>query len=325
MAPSAAACVASSSGIAAASALVASLAMPFTGITAPLQKRIDKKRAQVGQGQAARGRPHLHHRGLQHAHLRPPGRDPRDQRSGSRRSRATSPASRPSCSRAGPASRWPATAWSGCAASWRPHARCSRQRLVEIYKSDEPDSLTVVLEADGFEDLLERTEYPGPPLRPGRPGHRPRAQAAGQGQAPDRPAGGARGQGGGRPPLAITQRRDSLASSRNRLVAARGELAGARAQRRGALSKVRSTRVSLEKDLDSLEAESERVQARLQRAAAAARSARAADASSCRSTARFTSPFGSRWGRLHAGVDIAAPDRHARSAPPTPAASPSRA
>jgi murein DD-endopeptidase MepM/ murein hydrolase activator NlpD len=32
-------------------------------------------------------------------------------------------------------------------------------RLVEIYKSDAPDVVTVVLEADGFRDLLERAEF----------------------------------------------------------------------------------------------------------------------------------------------------------------------
>src|SRR5215210_6489736 len=32
-------------------------------------------------------------------------------------------------------------------------------RLVEIYKSDDPDALTVLLESDGFADLLERAEY----------------------------------------------------------------------------------------------------------------------------------------------------------------------
>ena len=32
-------------------------------------------------------------------------------------------------------------------------------RLVELYKADQPDALTVVLEADGFADLLERTEF----------------------------------------------------------------------------------------------------------------------------------------------------------------------
>src|SRR5215216_4161380 len=32
-------------------------------------------------------------------------------------------------------------------------------RLVQMYKDGEPDALTVVLEADGFADLLERTEF----------------------------------------------------------------------------------------------------------------------------------------------------------------------
>src|SRR5919201_855049 len=34
-------------------------------------------------------------------------------------------------------------------------------RLVAIYKSDPPDFLTVVLNSDGFQDLLERAEYLG--------------------------------------------------------------------------------------------------------------------------------------------------------------------
>jgi murein DD-endopeptidase MepM/ murein hydrolase activator NlpD len=34
-----------------------------------------------------------------------------------------------------------------------------RNRLVAIYRSDEPDALTVILEADGFDDLVNRYEY----------------------------------------------------------------------------------------------------------------------------------------------------------------------
>jgi peptidoglycan hydrolase CwlO-like protein len=33
------------------------------------------------------------------------------------------------------------------------------ERLVEIYKSGEPDVITVILSSDGYDDLLERTEY----------------------------------------------------------------------------------------------------------------------------------------------------------------------
>src|ERR687893_801913 len=33
------------------------------------------------------------------------------------------------------------------------------KRLVELYKADQPDAMTVVLESDGFADLLERSEF----------------------------------------------------------------------------------------------------------------------------------------------------------------------
>jgi murein DD-endopeptidase MepM/ murein hydrolase activator NlpD len=107
--------------------------------------------------------------------------------------------------------------------------------------------------------------------------------------------------------VAITQQRDSLVSSRSRLVAARGELAGARAQRQVALNKVRSSRVSLEKDLDSLEAESQRVQARLAGSTGAGPIRKGNGRFIMPVNGSFSSPFGQRWGRLHAGQDIAAP------------------
>ena len=37
--------------------------------------------------------------------------------------------------------------------------RTLAQRLVELYKADRPDIVTVVLNSNGFEDLLERTEF----------------------------------------------------------------------------------------------------------------------------------------------------------------------
>ena len=33
------------------------------------------------------------------------------------------------------------------------------QRLIDIYKSDEPDALTVLLDSDGFDDLVNRYDY----------------------------------------------------------------------------------------------------------------------------------------------------------------------
>ena len=74
-------------------------------------------------------------------------------------------ASRASCAReraaADPAARPPAG---------RPRAALAK-RLVELYKADAPDLVTVVLESNGFADLLERTEFMQRVSRPGRADH----------------------------------------------------------------------------------------------------------------------------------------------------------
>ena len=53
-----------------------------------------------------------------------------------------------------------------------------RKRLVEIYKSDEPDALTVILESDGFDDLLNALRVPDADPGAGRRDRRPRPHAA---------------------------------------------------------------------------------------------------------------------------------------------------
>ncbi len=290
--------------IAAASSLVASLVIPFTGVTAPLQKRIEKKRAQVGKVKRREGvltstiaGYNTRISGLQgeirgtSQRLTQVQGDLTRQQAELARVRDKLEVARDRLERV------------------RSELETARavlsQRLVEIYKSDEPDSLTVVLEADGFEDLLERTEYldrisdqdAQVTDRVRKLRVKVKRQTDQLAVLEDKEEATT---------VAITQRRDSLASSRDRLVAARGELAGARAQRRGALSKVRATRVHLEKDLDSLEAESARVQARLS-GGGGGPIRKGSGRFIIPTNGSFTSPFGQRWGRLHAGVDIAAP------------------
>ena len=177
---------------------------------------------------------------LQRPHIRPPGRDPRATTQRLTRVQGdldqTAGRAAPACATAW---RWRATAWSGCAASWRRRAQALSQRLVEIYKSDEPDSLTVVLEADGFEDLLERTEYLD--RVSDQDAHRDRPRAVLKAQAKRRPtAGGARGAVSRRGRRRSSPRRDSLASRATGSYAARGEPASrARDGREHALGKVR--------------------------------------------------------------------------------------
>jgi murein DD-endopeptidase MepM/ murein hydrolase activator NlpD len=178
-------------------------------------------------------------------------------------------------------------------------------RLVEIYKADAPDALTVVLEADGFGDLLERAEFLDRISEQDREitdrvrGLRDRAreQAVELADLEEREQLVAE---------ELLRQRNVIAAAEDQLVTSRDELAAARADKRGALSQVRDTRASLEGDLRALEAEQARVQAAL-RGAQAGPIRQGSGALIWPVDGPVVSPFGMRWGRLHAGVDIAVP------------------
>src|SRR5215203_5916704 len=180
-------------------------------------------------------------------------------------------------------------------------------RLVEIYKADSPDALTVILSSDGFGDLLERAEFLDRISDQDRQitdrvrGLRDRAhdQAVQLADLEEREQLAAE---------RILRERDQIASVENQLVGARDQLASARADRRGALAQVRDSRVRLEGDLAALEREQVRVQAALQGASSSGGPIRQGSGQLIWPVnGPLVSPFGMRWGRLHAGVDIAVP------------------
>ena len=187
-------------------------------------------------------------------------------------------------------------------------------RLVEIYKSDPPDALTVVLESDGFSDLLDRADFLGRISDQDRGvtnrvrGLRDKSQ-----KQTDQLAGLER-----RVRVVATQilqRRDQIASARDQLVSSQSSLRGARNDRSAALASVRSRRHGLEEDLASMERQQARVQAALAGAGNTAFSGPAGPIK--RGSGRLiwpvngpiTGSFGEqRPGHLHAGIDIAAPN-----------------
>jgi murein DD-endopeptidase MepM/ murein hydrolase activator NlpD len=178
-------------------------------------------------------------------------------------------------------------------------------RLVEIYKSDSPDALTVVLEADGFGDLLERAEFLERISEQDRTitdrvrnlRDQAKEQALELADLEEQEQLAAE---------RILAERDQIATAQSQLVSSRDQLASARADKRGALSTVRDSRVALEGDLRALEAEQARVQAALANPAPAAGPVRQGSGQLVWPVnGPVVSPFGMRWGRLHAGVDIA--------------------
>lgn len=186
-------------------------------------------------------------------------------------------------------------------------------RLVEIYKSDEPDVISVVLSADGFAELLENGAY----LK--RIGEQDRriitnvreAKAEATDSERRLRALEARQR---RIAEEIHQRRNEVARNRLEVEGKRDAIARVRAGKRRLLSRVRSHAHELHEDIDALKAQ----QARIERAIRAAQTPTVAAPGPVRGGGDFiwpvngvvTSGFGYRVGpgitRFHQGLDIGA-------------------
>jgi murein DD-endopeptidase MepM/ murein hydrolase activator NlpD len=179
-------------------------------------------------------------------------------------------------------------------------------RLVEIYKSDTPDALTVVLESDGFGDLLERAEFlerisdQDREITDRVTGLRDQAQE----QAVQLAKLEQREQ------LAaerILQERDQIASAQNQLLSSRDQLASARSDKQGVLSQVRSQKQDAMEDLASLQAEQARVAGALQGSPGPIK--QGSGQLIWPVNGPVTGVFGEvRPGHMHAGIDIAVPE-----------------
>jgi peptidoglycan DL-endopeptidase CwlO len=185
-------------------------------------------------------------------------------------------------------------------------------RLVELYKADKPDVVTVVLDSHGFADLLSRTEFmQRVSEQDGRIIKLVRSARADATRTATRLDGLEKRET--RVAAAIQSRRDEVAAVKGRLVDRRQDFAVVRDSKAAALSSTRASRQHLEGDLAALVRENAAVQAKLR---AASPGGGGGPAGPIRPgsgqliwpvNGPIVSPFGMRWGRLHAGVDIAVP------------------
>jgi peptidoglycan DL-endopeptidase CwlO len=177
-------------------------------------------------------------------------------------------------------------------------------RLVALYKDDEPDMVTVVLESSGFGDLLDRADFLS---RISAQDHRIittvrdlKAQVTTQVHnltGLERQAAAAAN--------AIRVKRDEIAAAKGAIVSRQSDLVVARDWRAGALRQIRSARHTLEGQLHDLQAK--QVQALSVGVPGAGPIRRGSGNFIWPVNGPVVSGFGMRWGRLHAGVDIAVP------------------
>jgi murein DD-endopeptidase MepM/ murein hydrolase activator NlpD len=182
-------------------------------------------------------------------------------------------------------------------------------RLVAIYQSDDPDAVEVVLAARSFADLLDQLDY----LR--ELGEQDRRIAT-QVEAAKIAARKARTRTErtrltvGRITREVEARTNEQRVVRDRLLASQAQLASARAEKKRSLAGIESQERDLVHKEESLEQESAELAAKIQASQSSTPSLPRASSSSgfiWPVNGTLTSTFGWRWGRMHEGIDIAAP------------------
>lgn len=189
-----------------------------------------------------------------------------------------------------------------------------RGLLVSIYRSGQPDILTVILESEGFDELLSRSEYAS---------RLSEYRSAVIARVRSLKARVARSVAALRDAEAeIVSARAAITDRRRRLASVKGELESRRRSLVAAVDRERQTLAAVGEQRSRLERVESRLQDRIQAelaatatpvAAAGPQPPQGADSSVSAAgliwplQGPLTSPFGSRWGRLHAGIDIAAP------------------
>lgn len=196
------------------------------------------------------------------------------------------------------------------------HAVAQRRleaRIVALYQAEETSEIDVLLQAESLVDLIEQLDYFREigeqdrqiadeierlkiAMRVAR-----KKTAATKAEVADATA-------------VLAEKTEAERAARAALVAQQNALAAARASKRGLLVNVREERHEHEEDLEAMLAASAELAATIQAAQASASGGGSTGSGAAPSSGFIwpangvvTSGFGWRWGRMHEGIDIAAP------------------
>jgi murein DD-endopeptidase MepM/ murein hydrolase activator NlpD len=188
-------------------------------------------------------------------------------------------------------------------------------RLVELYKADKPDVVTVVLESDGFADMLERTDFmQRVSAQDARIIARVKAakvEATATAQRLDRLEAAA-----AKVTAAIESEVNQVAAVKGQLVDRRSRFQQARSQKSAVLASTRDQRHHLEEDVAAMQQQQARIAAALQNAASSGPGTLPAGPVKPGSggliwpvNGPITSPFceSRAWESCHPGIDIGVP------------------
>jgi len=181
------------------------------------------------------------------------------------------------------------------------------QRLIAMYESEDSDVVDVVLAASSFDELLDGLDY----MR--QIGEQDKRIATAVGEAKVAMTEARRRTKRTKTSVesatrVIAARTAQVRAVHDRLLAASGALSDARRQKRSSLSTLAEQEREWVGEANALQAQSAALAARLRAAAPGTGTAPSGNGTFIWPVSGpVTSPFGMRWGRMHEGIDIAAP------------------
>jgi murein DD-endopeptidase MepM/ murein hydrolase activator NlpD len=179
-------------------------------------------------------------------------------------------------------------------------------RMIDLYETHDPTLVEVIIESESFQDALDRIHYLDSIAQ------QDKHIAAKVGVARDavrktraqtkvvRARVHAETQ-------VVAVRTQQQRDARDQLLASKSQLSGKRARQQTALKLTRKQEHTLETEAQALAAADAEVRGRLAAAQGATDSTPSASGLIWPVSGPVVSPFGYRWGRLHAGIDIAVP------------------
>lgn len=179
-------------------------------------------------------------------------------------------------------------------------------RLVEQYKSGRTDLISVLVEADGFSQLIERGEYLSRLRAKDRLIIGLVADAKKDASATEKKLDTIERRQQ-KATAAIQARRDEIARIKGNVATVESTVREARNGKRALLGQVKVERKDLEEDLSAMQAQQAKISGALRTATAAGPIKKGTGRLIYPINGTFTSSFGPRWGRLHAGIDVAIP------------------
>jgi murein DD-endopeptidase MepM/ murein hydrolase activator NlpD len=176
-------------------------------------------------------------------------------------------------------------------------------RIVEVYKQGEPNVIQVVLSSRGFADMVERTTYME---RIASQDHKIITKVTklnGQTKKETVKLAGLEKEAS-RLVAQVRSQRDEVAAAKRPLASQRNQLASAVSHRKSKLAVISKSLRKDEEDLSAMQVSSDAVSGILDNSAPIKKGS---GQLIYPVNGQFTSPFGYRWGRLHAGIDLAVP------------------